>query len=220
MQQLARTARLREHGPSRLADDQHARPSCAAEATSRLGCTVWLVDGSGWLQLSQRTIVIAVNRSGADASQLTVACLRPALIALVVGLARLGDGPACCRANLVESMCARLSVSSTECVMIVVEVGAHAPTSHPSQSPSGTSTSTASQPVAGQNLEDPASWSKLTATCVWADTGGAGSTELSPTCLYRPAKGARCCQCDTGACKTCPKRKVATTRNFGPNSSR
>ena len=133
----ARTARLREHGPSRLADDQHARPSRAAEAASRLGCTVWRVGGCGWLQLSQRSVVIAVNRSGADASQLTVACLRPALIALVVGLARLGDGPACCRANLVESMCARLSVSSTECVMIVVEVGAHAPTSHPSPSPLG-----------------------------------------------------------------------------------
>ena len=99
--------------------------------------TVWLVDSSGWLQLSQRTVVTAAHRSGADASQLTVACLRPALIALVVGLARLGDGPACCRANLVESMCARLSVSSTECVMIVVEVGAHAPTSHPSPSPLG-----------------------------------------------------------------------------------
>ena len=85
--------------------------------------------------------------------------------------------------------------------MVMVEVGAHAPTSHPSQSPSGTSTSTASQPVAGQNLEDPASWSKLTATCVWADTGGAGSTELSPTCLYRPAKGAGAANVTRGRAK-------------------
>ena len=164
----ARTARLREHGPSRLADDQHARPSRAAEAASRLGCTVWLVDGSGWLQLSQRTVVTAAHRSGADASRFDVACLQLAPIAFVIGLDRLGDGLACGRSKVVESMCACSSVSSTECVTVMVEVGAHAPTSHPSQSPSGTSTSTASQPVAGQ--EDPASWSKLSATCVWALT--------------------------------------------------
>ena len=149
----ARTACLREHGPSRLADDQHARPSRAAEAASRLGCTVWLVDSSGWHQLSRRTIVTAAHRCGADASLLTVACLRPAPIAFVVGLGRLGDGPACCRANLVESMCARfMSVSSTECVMVVVEVGAHAPTSHPSQSPLGIKTNLLAERELGRSV--------------------------------------------------------------------
>ena len=189
-----------------------------AEAASRLGCTVWLLDSSGWHQLSRRTIVTAAHRCGcgADASLLTVACLRPAPIAFVVGLGRLGDGPACCRSNLVESMCVCSSVSSTECVMVMVEVGAHAPTSHPSQSPSGTSTSTASQPVAGQNLEDPASWSKLTATCVWADTGGAGSTELSPTCLYRPAKGAGAANVTRGRAKRVQNENGQQPEILGP----
>ena len=145
----------REHGPSRPADDQHAPPSRAAEAASRLGCTVWLVDSSGWLQLSQRTVVTAAHRSGADASRFGVACLQLAPIAFLIGLDRLGDGLACGRSKVVESMCACSSVSSTECVTVMVEVGAHAPTSHPSQSPSGIKTSTACQPAGRENLEDP-----------------------------------------------------------------
>ena len=66
----------------------------------------------------------AAHRSGADASQLIVACLQPAPIAFVIGLGRLGDGPACWRSKLVESMCACSSVSSTECVTVMVEVWA------------------------------------------------------------------------------------------------
>ena len=86
------------------------------------------------------------------------------------------------------------SVSSTECVTVMVEVGAHAPTSHPSQSPSGIKTSTACQPAGREKSRG--SWSKLTATCVCGLTlvqeGVPISTELSPRSL-QVCKGCRCC---------------------------
>ena len=138
--------------------------------------------------------MFAAHRSGADASRFDVACLQLAPIAFLIGLDRLGDGLACGRSKVVESMCACSSVSSTECVTVMVEVGAHAPTSHPSQSPSGIKTSTACQPAGREKSRG--SWSKLTATCVCGLTlvqeGVPISTELSPRSL-QVCKGCRCC---------------------------